>query len=69
MKGLTTALGEMISDLIELIARVCPEQSEAQSTEDLMREIEETNLKIKSKGKDDIVVAGMDISALYPSLD
>ena len=49
-KGLTIALGEMISDLIELIARVCPEQSEAQSTEDLMREIEETNVKIKSKG-------------------
>ena len=50
MKGLTIALGEMISDLIELIARVFPEQSEAQSTEDLMREIEETNVKIKSKG-------------------
>ena len=59
----------MISDLIELIVRVCPEQSEAKSTEDLMREIEETNLKIKSKGGDDIVVAIMDVSALYPILD
>ena len=68
-KGLTTALGEMISDLIELITRMCPEQSEAQSMEELMREIQDTNSKIKDMSGKEIVVASMDVSALYPSLD
>ena len=68
-KGLTLALGEMILDLIELIARICPEQSEAQSTEELMREIQESYSKISDKSGKEIVVASMDVSALYPSLD
>ena len=69
-RGLTTALGEMISDVIEPIARVSPEQSEAQSTEELMREIEETNKELRDlKSGEGIVVASMDVSALYPSLD
>ena len=59
----------MILDLIELITRMCPEQSEAQSMEELMREIQDTNSKIKNKSGKEIVVAFMDISALYPSLD
>ena len=69
IQGLTTALGEMISDLIELITRMCPEQSEAQSTEELMRDIQNINSNNKNKSGKEIVVASMDVSALYPSLD
>ena len=68
-KGLTTALGEMISDIIEPIARMNPDQCEAQSTEELMREIEDSNVKMKSRKMEETVVASMDVSALYPSLD
>ena len=33
-KGLTTPLGELLSDLVELISRMREESDEAQSTED-----------------------------------
>ena len=68
-KGLTTSLVEMISDIIEPIARMNPEQSKAQSTEELMREIEDANMKVGHRKMEEIVVASMDVSALYPSLD
>ena len=46
-KGLTTAQGKMISDIIEPIARTCPEELEEQSKEEMMRQIEETNNRIR----------------------
>ena len=40
-KGLTTALGELVSDILEPVARVEPDPKEAQSTEELMSAIKE----------------------------
>ena len=69
-KGLTTALGEMISDQIEPIIRICPEKYEAGSTKEVMRLIEETKAEIKESHRgEEIVVASMDVLAFYPSLD
>ena len=57
-------------DIIEPIARTCPEELEAQSTEELMRQIEETNKRFRGlKSGNHVVVASMDVLALYPSLD
>ena len=38
-KGLTTALGELVSDLLEPLAKGAEDQKKAQSTEELMRVI------------------------------
>ena len=45
-KGLTTALDEMISDLVETIARLCLDPTEAQNIEKVMRIIEETSQRL-----------------------
>ena len=71
-EGLTTALGEILSDVIEPIARTRGEDEhnyEAQSTEELMRDIEDTSIKAEEEGWDDLVVGSMDVVALYPSID
>ena len=40
-KGLTTAIGDLIADLIEPLAKIEPESTEAQSIEELLRRIQE----------------------------
>ena len=68
-KGLTTALGELVSDILEPVARAEPDPKEAQSTEELMSAIKEANLKMKEKEVNECVIGSMDVEALYPSLD
>ena len=68
-KGLTTALGELVSDLLEPLAKGAEDQKEAQSTEELMRAIEDAIIKMKDKKINQCVVGSMDVEALYPSLD
>ena len=49
-KGLTTALEEMISDILELMSRIEDEEDvEALSTEELLRNIQEANDRLKHK--------------------
>ena len=48
-KGLTTAIGELISDIVEPITRSQEDSSEAQSTEELLNKIQEANLRLQSK--------------------
>ena len=68
-KGITTAIGDLISDLIEPIAKVEQETTEAQSTEELLRGIQEANERLKGVAEPDVVLASMDVTALYPSID
>ena len=48
-KGLTTSLGEIVFDILEPIARTMEDLKEAQSTEELMRSIQETNHELGEK--------------------
>ena len=66
--GLTTPIGKLISDLIEPIARTKEDSAEAQSTEELMQAIEDTNRLNKQNRTSGLVVGSMDMVALYPSI-
>ena len=68
-KGLTTPLGELLSDLIEPISRMDGESQEAQSTEEVLRMISEANTRLKKEGVSDLALGSMDVVALYLSLD
>ena len=68
-QGLTTPIGDLILDIIEPLARVEPEKTEAQSTEELIRSIQEANTGLKNVRDDNTVLASMDVVALYPSID
>ena len=63
-EGLTTPLGELISDVIEPIARTRDESTEAQSTEELMRAIKDMMRESEMRGLDNLVVGSMDVVAL-----
>ena len=68
-RGLTTPLGETLSDLIEPVAKARTKQWEAQATEEVLRKIQETNTKLEEGRIKDIVVGSLDVEALYPSID
>ena len=68
-QGLTTPIGDLISDIIEPLARVEPNKTEAQSTEELIRSIQEANSYLREVRDDSTVLASMDVVALYPSID
>ena len=69
IKGLTTPLSEMLSDLIEPISRMDHDSNEAQSTEEVLRMIAEANQKLSVDNVRDVALGSMDVVALYPSLD
>ena len=52
-----------ISELSHKLSR------EAQSTEEVLRAIEEANHKLKEENIKEIAIGSMDVKALYPSLD
>ena len=70
-KGLTTAIGELLSDIIEPIARTQEDSTEAQSTEELLSKIKEANVRLQSPEmlQKEVMVGSMDVTALYPSID
>ena len=68
-KGLTTSLGELLSDILDPVAKTVEDPREAQSTEELMRSIQETNVTLEQQKVEDCLVASMDVEALYPSID
>ena len=45
-KGLTTGLGELLSDIQEPLTKANKDPKEAQSTEELMRSIKEANMRL-----------------------
>ena len=63
-KGLTTSLGKLLSDLIEPVSRMNNDSREAQSTEEVMRMIEEVNFKRVEDGVKEIALGSMDMVAL-----
>ena len=66
---MTTPLGETLSDLIEPVSKARQCQWEAQSTEEVIRKIEDTNEKLANLKIQDAVVGSLDVIALYPSID
>ena len=69
-KGLTTALGDMLSDILEPMTRIEDEDDvEALGTEELLRNIQEANERLKDKEPGKVAVGSMDVTALYPSID
>ena len=56
-------------DLIEPVSKSRHQQWEAQSTEEVLRKIEETNTRLKEEGIKQVVIGSLDVEALYPSID
>ena len=65
-KGLTTPLGEVLSDLIVPITLIKTETREAQSTEEVLRSIEDAKIKLKGGKVEGMAIGSMDVKALYP---
>ena len=68
-KGLTTPLGELLSDLIEPVSRMNQDSQEAMSTEEVLRKITDTNKSLREERVESIALGSMDVVALYPSID
>lgn len=67
-RGLTTPLGEILSDLIEPVAKARTPRWEAQSNEEVLRMIKSTNLRLENEGVKNVVIGSLDVIALYPSI-
>ena len=65
-KGLTTPLGEMLLDLIVPITMMKPESRDSQSTEEVLRSIEDANIKLKEGKVESMAIGSMDVKTLYP---
>merc|ERR1711867_161661 len=68
-RGLTTPLGEQLSDLLEPVAKCRSKIWEAQSTEEVLRKIGEANLTVETQAVKQIIVGSLNVEALYPSID
>ena len=68
-KGLTTSIRDLLSDILEPLTSVDPERIEAQSTKELLGAIQKANHKVQEVNDDSLVLASMDVTALYPSID
>ena len=65
-KGLTTPLGEMLLDLIVPITMMKPESRDSQSTEEVLKSIEDANIKLKEGKVESMAIGSMDVKTLYP---
>ena len=61
-QGLTTAIGDLLADIIEPLAKIEPVGTEAQSTEELLRAIQDANLSLGEVREDSVVLSSMDIA-------
>ena len=68
-RGLTTPIGETLSDIIEPVSLARENIWESQSTEEVLRKIKEANLELKKEEAKEIMVGSLDVEALYPSID
>ena len=68
-RSLTTYTGDIISDVIELLAKVKEQSLEAQSTEEVHKFIKDASAIALEQGTQDLMTAFMDVVTLYPSLD
>ena len=68
-RGLTTPLGEQLSDIIEPVSRARNVVWEAQSTEEVLRKIQEANIVLEREKVKDLMLGSLDVEALYPSID
>ena len=62
--GLTTYIGDVISDILEPIAKIREDSLEAQSTEEVRRIIEDASLRSETEGIRNLVADSMDVIAL-----
>ena len=60
-KGLTTPLGEMLSDLIVPITMM-----KTESRKEVLRSIEDANIKLKEGKVESMAIGSMDVKTLYP---
>ena len=68
-RGLTTPLGEILSDFLEPVAKCRDIIWEAQSTEEVLRKIGEANQILEAQDIKEIMIGSLDVEALYPSID
>ena len=66
--GITTNASEVLATILEPSPK-CVEGDEAQATEEMLRVFDETAERTRTEGAERIVVASMDIKALYTSID
>ena len=62
------ALGELLSDLVNPVARMRDDQTECQSTEEIIYKIREANEELLKKEVNWFMVGSMDIGSLYTSI-
>ena len=58
-----------MSDLIVPVTLMNKKSREAQSTEEVLRAVEEASVKLREERVQELVIGSMDVRALYPSLD
>ena len=63
--SLTTTIEDLLSDIIEPLARIDPSQNEAQSNEELLRAIQDANTTMSQVPEGKVVLASMDMVSLY----
>ena len=63
-KGLTTALRELIDDILEPVAKTEPDPREAQSMEELVRSVFEANSNMEQKAVKQCLVGSMNVEQM-----
>ena len=56
----------MLSDLIVPITMMKTESRDSQSTEEVLRSIEDANIKLKEGKVESMAIGSMDVKTLYP---
>ena len=67
--GISSRVGDLISDFLEPLVGMDVPRLEDQSTEEVLAQLEQAETAIRDAGLTDTVVGSLDVRALYPSLD
>ena len=67
-RGLTTPLGEQLSDFLEPVARSRDQIWEAQSTEEVLRKIKEANQVLRENKVKDFMLGSLDVERPFTLL-
>ena len=67
--GLSSRAGDALADFLEPLVSVVSPRFEDQSTEEVLAQLQQAEVKIRDEGLTSTMVGSLDVSALYPSLD
>ena len=67
--GLSSRAGDIVADFLDPLVNVATPRLEDRSTEEVLAQLQETEVKIREDGLTGTMVGSLDVAALYPSLD